>query len=106
MAEKLFSTPFSFSFHVFYFFLFVVHLSRLTDRCFCAHIHTLAHEFTMVAHAKGGRGSMCSFSALSITLQLHDKRFSTILQVQVHNAFASLSLSVSRKRLRLDFFFC
>lgn len=49
----------------------------------------------MVAHAKGGRGSMRSFSALSITLQLYDKRFSTILQVQVHNAFAPLSLSLA-----------
>lgn len=63
----------------------------------------------MVAHAKGGRGSMCSFSALSITLQLYDKRFSTILQVQVHNAFASLSLSLSQLAESVCvwiFFFC
>lgn len=94
MAKSFLAHRFHFLFTFFISFcLFVVHLSRLTDRCFCAHIHTQAHTFTNGSTRKGWAGQHAFFFGLSITLQLYDKRFSTILQVQVHNAFASLSRS-------------
>lgn len=54
MAEKLFSTPFSFSFHVFYFFLFVCCALVSVNRSLL--LRTYSHTSTRVYNGSTRKG--------------------------------------------------
>lgn len=111
MPEKLFSTPFSFSFH--FILLFVccalVSVNRSLLLRTYSHIHNDSTQ--RVGGATCVRFRLIDHVAITYTINIFDD-LASASAMRSHLLWRSLSLSlylslsVSRKRLRLGFFFC